>query len=671
MPGRVMWMTALGLATLAVAACNRNPTEETPASLTAEETSAPAEVDSKPPVVGKPLYTVSAPPTAPETTPSPNGKILADPIVIPDCRLSVINKQDVPSQRDGVLLVIGREVKDGEQVPPDRLVTITTGGKERKFRRWQEGDVVGADEVLALLDDRLARDDEAIKEAKVTASKADQEAAEKTRDEARNRYERRQRLMGSGTSAMSAEETDAARLTWQRYISEAISKVADVTLSERELDETKTVLDMHVIRSAIPGMIKTIYKKRGEYVKAADPVFQLLDLSQLRLEGLVPLEYVPRLRLGMEVLVEPSRAMGPQQTLVGHLQEITSVAVSNDPKNPQIVSASEDGTVRVWDRSSRRERRILHHPTPVRAVVCTPPGVAANWCLTGGDDGILRLWDLNSASDQPLRVFHDEHRQAVRCLAFSPDGKTCASGGDDLDICLWDTGTGELRYHFPLGHRAAVTSLHFTPQSELVSAGGDNTLRVWQVGDQGAVLKETFDRRSGEVTQLGVSVDGKRVLFDQGKALRVLSLPEGLTDGVLENPSGGSNFTTLALFSPDARLIVTAGASEGRLQLWRTPTETERGSELRQLISPGRSPATCAAFAPDGSFLVSGTRDRQILVWPVPSPEEREKRLRARITLIERVVESSAQQVRVWAELSNPDGRLLPGTTATMVIPGE
>ena len=345
--------------------------------------------------------------------------------------------------------------------------------------------------------------------------------------------------------------------------------------------------------------------------------------------------------------------------------------MSHDRKNPLIVAASDDGTVRVWDRTSRRERRILSHPTPVKAVACTSSEAEANWCLSGGEDGSVRLWDLDAASGGPLRVFKDQHRQAVRSVAFSPDGKTCATGGDDLEICLWDTMTGDLRYRFPPGHRAAVTSVQFTPGSQLVSAGNDNTLRLWTLGAQGARLEKTFDRRSGEVSYPGVSPDGKQVLFDQGKKLRLLSLPEGLTNGVLQNLASATNFSTFALFSPDARLILTAGASEGRLQLWHTPTDTTRGSELSQLVPIEPSPATCAAFAPDGSFLVSGTRERQVLVWQVPSEQPAEQQLHATVTLVEHVVDSSAGQVRLWAELPNPDGRLIPGTTVTVIIAGE
>ena len=372
------------------------------------------------------------------------------------------------------------------------------------------------------------------------------------------------------------------------------------------------------------------------------------------------------------VLVEAAESESPTQTLIGHLQEITAVAVSKDGKI--IVSASADGTVRLWDRATRSEKRVLRPgtapSTAVKAVACTPAGAEANLCLAGTADGKLWLWDLNVLMDQPNqpREFKDSHRRAVTCVAFSPDGKACASGGDDKEICLWNTDTGELRYRFPAGHTAGITSLQFTPQSQLVSTSRDNTLRVWTVGEAGARPDITIDRRSGDVNTLGVSPDGGRVLFDQGKTLRLLSMPEGLTRGVLQSSSGANNFTSFALFSPDGRLILTAGASEGRLELWQVPAGTTRGSELRQLVPAEGSPATCATFSPDGSFIVTGTRDRQVQVWPVPTKEEIEQPLTAEVTLVEQSVEAEGRKVRIWAELQNPANRLLPGDTVTLVI---
>jgi WD40 repeat protein len=289
-------------------------------------------------------------------------------------------------------------------------------------------------------------------------------------------------------------------------------------------------------------------------------------------------------------------------------------------------------------------------------------------CLSAGADGVGRLWDLDRPSAGPVRELKGQHRGAITCVAFSPDGGVCATGGEDRAICLWDTATGTLRYRLPPGHRGSVTSVQFTPGSRLVSAGRDNALRLWQLGEANAVLEATFDRRSGEVTRPGVSPDGRWVLFDQDQTLRLLSLPEGLTEAVLQSPSEAANFTAFALFSPDRRLIATPGPGEGGLRLWRTPADRTRGYEVRQLVFPAHCRATCAAFAPDGSFIAAGTQDRQVLVWATPPPEELDRPLVAEVTRIDRAVESNSRQVRIWAELPNPAGLLLPGTTVTLAV---
>jgi WD40 repeat protein len=150
----------------------------------------------------------------------------------------------------------------------------------------------------------------------------------------------------------------------------------------------------------------------------------------------------------------------------------------------------------------------------------------------------------------------------------------------------------------------------------------------------------------------------------------VLSLPKGLTEGVIQNQTGAANFSTFALFSPDGRLILTTGALDGRMQLWKAPTvANRRGHEVRQWVSSGAT-FTCAAFAPDGSFAVSGTKDRQVLVWSLPSREEIDRQITAEVSLVDQAVESGGNQVRVWAEFDNPkgEGRLRPGTPVTLVI---
>jgi WD40 repeat protein/multidrug efflux pump subunit AcrA (membrane-fusion protein) len=606
---------------------------------------------------------------APRRTP-----VAADPIVITDCKLNVIDREEVPSLREGVIDFIGTEIKPGEQVPPHiRTWTIEINGQKKQIRELKEDDEIKEGDLLARLDARLATADLKIKTAKVTAAQADYTAACKLTEEGKARYDTNMSLKRQGRGAVSDEEVRGALVTWEKYGLDAKTKYEGINSARAEEDQSKVILELHDIRSKINGRIKTIYKKKGESVKGLDAMFQVYNYDRLRVEGLVETQYLRSLKKGMQVVVEPSYTEAPEQTLRGHRQEVTGVAVSNDPKNPLIVSSSDDGTVRVWDRASRYERRVLHHPMPVRAIACAPLGAAGHWCVSGCVDGVARLYDLNTDSDQPVREFRNGHRGSINCVAISSDGKLVATGGDDRFIQIWDINSSNPKYALQ-GHRAAVTSLQFLRidnVDHLLSAARDNSLRVWQLAeDGGKALPNIADRRSGDVSFLGASPDGKHALIDQGRELRLVSVARRTIEGTLHNPgSAAGSFTAMALFSPDGKLALTAGSGESRVQLWRLPTEQTRAYELRQFLTGERSPPTCGAFAPDGSFIVTGSRDRQVYVWAMPSKEEIEHLLTATVIYIEQSVESTARQVRIWAELPNPDGprRLIPGWTVTMV----
>jgi WD40 repeat protein len=589
----------------------------------------------------------------------------ADPIVIPNCRLVPVEKQEVPSQRDGILLVVGTDIKPGERVPPDRLVRVKINGQDREFRRLKEGDAVEAGQLLALLDDRLVRDEWAIRKGQVAMTEADLAAAERVRDEARDRYVTQLKLQsGTAGPATSEEDVGGAKLLWYKNHYDAVAKREALALARLELHRAETLLGMHEMRSGIAGVIKKIWHEPGEAVRALEPVLEIRNFRRLRVEGVVGVEHLPQLQVGTRATIQPQIIRGPLKTLSGHLQEVTAVAVGREGNGWVPVSGSEDGTVRIWDLESGRQRRVLPHPAPVRAIAC-----ASGSCqfLVGTADGGAWLWDLTQNQGRPKEL-HGQHQGAVTAVALSADGRLAAAGGDDHSICLWDTTSGHLRYRFPAGHVGAVTSLQFLPSTKLLSAGRDNTLRLWSVGELAAVLEATREGRTGDVTRLGVSADGRQVLFDQGNTLHILPLAGAETLGQLKTAPGVSGFTGFALFSPDGRSVVTAGLTEGRLQLWRAPRDGAPACELWQLVPPDRGAATSAAFAPDGSFLVTGTRDRQVLIWALPEPDEVDRESTAEVTLVEQAAESDGHQVRVWAELTNAQGRLIPGTPVIMSL---
>src|SRR5207244_3386325 len=74
---------------------------------------------------------------------------------------------------------------------------------------------------------------------------------------------------------------------------------------------------------------------------------------------------------------------------------------------------------------------------------------AAFFWLVGAQDGVARLYDLNSSSDTPLAELRGGHAGPITCVAFGPLGKWCVTGGEDRAICWWDTASGTLLQRFP------------------------------------------------------------------------------------------------------------------------------------------------------------------------------------------------------------------------------
>jgi hypothetical protein len=670
---------------------------------------------------------------APGAAGAAGAKMLGDfnCLPIPDCHVAVLWKQDVPSQRDGQLLYVAtdefepgkvypkedlidvpevwvyRPAEDGEKVPEaDRLTLSDPGKKEpRVYRRLADhetvtdeellrlvvlpkkrhlrllkvGDEVREGQLLALVDPSLALDEFDVKRAAVEASVADHLATVKTRDEALERYKTQQRLYQN--RVCSYEDLRGAELTWYKYDQEEVSKAAAIGKARAELRQALTTLNLHQIFARRSGVIHKIEKQSGEAVKNLETVLHIQHYDRVRIEGEIGPQHVNRLHEGDEVVVEPFQQAAPLQVLSGHENQVRSVAVSRDRS---IVSAG-DQTVRVWRYDPRTNQHredpvILHHPAEVRAVACTSQHAGANLCLSGGADGVGRIWDLDHPDNKPLEL-KERHDGPINAVAFSPDGAWCATGGTDRDVCVWNTATGDLLLRLPGAHLGEVLSLRFfnsAGKTRLVSADSEH-VKLWTLavaaggGVEQEGTAEEYDRRGSEVAALGVNPHGGQGIIDYGKELRIVSMPGGRFEGSLANPSGAMDFTTMALFSPDGNAILTASGSEdGRLQLWRAPTSRSRAYEMRQLVWNDWDQATCGAFDPENKFLVTGSRGGNVVVWAMPTQEELKDELKAKVTLVDQSF-NEGSRIRVWAELDNPKmsngrRRLIPGNSATMVF---
>jgi WD40 repeat protein len=272
------------------------------------------------------------------------------------------------------------------------------------------------------------------------------------------------------------------------------------------------------------------------------------------------------------------------------------------------------------------------------------------------------LSETNVEQIQPLHVLRGP-TGGVTEVVISPDGKLVAASSLDGNIWLWRVSDGSLVDTF-LGHTDGVLSLDISPDGTLlVSGSSDRTVKMWRVED-GTLVRTISGSFMGRVLRVTFSPDGSLfALADHQCFLQLRRTISGLLWRTLAQPNcltrqEGTVSAWGLTFSPDGEHLL-AGESRpccgGSLQQWdvdeyRSPmTLLGYGLRFRDLeYSPDGSMLAVAfegspvfwlidasggdpirtfeghsyqvngvAFSPDGTLLVSGSRDHKVGLWRV------------------------------------------------------
>ncbi len=122
--------------------------------------------------------------------------------------------------------------------------------------------------------------------------------------------------------------------------------------------------------------------------------------------------------------------------LVGHHAVATSVRFT--PGDRSILTASDDGTARIWESETGKPLGVLRHDHWVRGMAVSHDG---QWVATSSLDDSVGLWNHDSTNRVHSLLGHGNHG-GYRVMAFSSDTSRLASWGDDAVLRVWDVETG-------------------------------------------------------------------------------------------------------------------------------------------------------------------------------------------------------------------------------------
>jgi hypothetical protein len=211
-----------------------------------------------------------------------------------------------------------------------------------------------------------------------------------------------------------------------------------------------------------------------------------------------------------------------------------------------------------------RPRAELDEGTgPVLSLAFTPGG---EFLVTGGWKGQVKFWDpaTGKLAGKPLEA----HKQSIRGLAFSRDGKVLATAAAERErLKLWEPVSGA-QLGLLKGQRTNPMCLAFAPAgATLVAVGGNNV-------------------KGGEI-----------------------KLWDALSGTVRADLSGHVKQILAAAFSPDGKVLAT-GSRDNTIRLWDVAT----GKELHVIVA-GQRQVWALAFSPDGKLLASGGHNGTVKFW--------------------------------------------------------
>jgi WD40 repeat protein len=255
--------------------------------------------------------------------------------------------------------------------------------------------------------------------------------------------------------------------------------------------------------------------------------------------------------------------------LEGHTDFIWGLAWSPTTAAIILASASQDGSVRLWDVQTFTQRALLE----TGWAFCVDWSPDGKQLAVGTYSGEVQIWD--AAAQQLLVTWKSKTHMPIISLAWSPDGKTIASGELEGEIYWWDAETGEVRQMITgyTNTRSDVNGLAWSPDgSMLASAHQDGKVRLWNA--------ETFE------------------------LVRTLYAHKGWVRGMV--------------FSPDGRLLASTGEDK-RICLWDVTTGQKYAEQHHNLL-----PVWSTSWSPDGKFVASGAgayKEPHVgatIIWQIP-----------------------------------------------------
>jgi len=338
--------------------------------------------------------------------------------------------------------------------------------------------------------------------------------------------------------------------------------------------------------------------------------------------------------LGSDVRLWDAHSGESRGQLTNHTERVNALAFTRDGR--QLVSASGDGTIRIWSVADHTELRCFQSSGEGLAGLAMLPD--GRTLVTADGGGSVSLWDTTASTRAPahtnwgvgfwyhslaeletlqfgLKTFDPKAAYQLG-FTFTPDSRSFIASDPAGSLALWDVRSVRIIEKLP-----ALGSNHWSvalsPDGRWLAAGKNSgTLTIWDWTARRAVTNFTVPcefygklgfSRSGDFL-FAVTLNNEWVTSS-----RIWHTGDWKEVALTGNQSAGLLSVDL---SADDRLLA-AGYQNGAVKLLRFPSGQHEAT-----FTNHQGIVTGALFSPDGRELFSTSFDGSARLWDVSARRE-------------------------------------------------
>ncbi len=301
-------------------------------------------------------------------------------------------------------------------------------------------------------------------------------------------------------------------------------------------------------------------------------------------------------------------------------------AVAFSPSGRFLVTSSYDNTARVWN---------VHDRTLVATLVGHQVGgegrdvydaafdpVNPSIVATGGNDGVVRLWNLDSIKNDNTTLEDniplEGHKDRIQSVAFSPDGKSLISSSDDDTVRVWDTEK-HAQDGKPLeAHKGDIWKAIYDAEGKSIfTSSWDRSIGIWDAATFN--LEARLHGHSGSVQALDYNLfKGWLASGSTDLTARVWSLE---SDDILYRLDMHGHAVNTVRVDPSNPSVFATGSDDGTIRIWKLGSKIPYQvleDDLQECPSYNWIPQCSVeqlAFTGDGTRLAARYADGSLRFW--------------------------------------------------------